>query len=117
MATVHYDPVMSDDERRERLYQGDLFVYGPSPASLKLVELARSMLTEAFAPYDPENAQFHLPVEEYAQLLAELKPRFIHHPENKKLLPEMLESLGCSPEDTFFDVPRLRTATSDDYLS
>jgi hypothetical protein len=117
MATVHYDPDMSDDERRERLYQGDLFVYSPSPASLKLVELARSMLTEAFAPHDPENAQFHLPVEKYAQLLAELKPRFIHHPENKKLLPEMLEAIGCSAEDTFFDVPRLRTATSDDYLS
>ena len=117
MTTVHYDPVMSDEERRERLYKGDLFVYSPSPASLRLVELARTMLGQAFAPHDVENAQFHLPVAKYADLLAELKPRFIHHPENKKLLPEILGSLGCEPEDTFFDVPRLRTATSDDYLS
>jgi len=117
MATVHYDAVMSDEQRRERLYAGDVFVYGPSPASLKLVDLARAMLTEAFAPYDPEHAQYHIEVEKYAALLGELKPRFIHHPECKKILPEMLGSLGCDPQETYFDVPRLRTATSDDYLS
>jgi hypothetical protein len=117
MTTVYYDPVMSDEQRRERLYQGDVFVYGPSRASLKLVELARTMLSEAFAPHDVEHAQYHLPVDKYAALLGELKPRFIHHPDAKKLLPEMLAAIGCDPEDTFFDVPRLRTATSDEYLS
>lgn len=117
MTTVHYDAAISDADRRARLYEGDIFVYSPSPASLKLVELARTMLSVAFAPFDPELAQYHVPVAKYAEVLADLKPRFIHHPECKKLLPEMLASLGCDSRDTFFDVPRLRTATSDDYLS
>ena len=117
MTTVHYDSVLSDEQRRERLYAGDLFVYGPSAASLKLVDLARSMLIEAFAPHDPEHAQYRVEVAKYAEVLGELKPRFIHHPECKKLLPAMLESIGCDPRETYFDVPRLRTATSDEYLS
>src|SRR5262245_57138545 len=117
MTTVHYDATMSDERRRECLYRGDVFVHGPTPASLKLVDLARAMLKEALAPHDPELAQYQIPVARYAELLSELKPRFIHHPECKKLVPDMLESLGCDRRDTFFDVPRLRTATSDNYLS
>jgi hypothetical protein len=117
MTAVHYDALIPDEQRRERLYAGDLFVYGPSQASLKLVALARQMLTQAFAPLDPRDAQHHFAVAKYAEILGELKPRFIHHPECKKLLPEMLKSLGCDAEETYFDVPRLRTATSHDYLS
>jgi ectoine hydroxylase-related dioxygenase (phytanoyl-CoA dioxygenase family) len=56
-------------------------------------------------------------VEEYARILGELKPRFIHHPECKRLLPKMLELLGCDQEKTYFDVPRMRTSTSDNYLT
>jgi hypothetical protein len=46
-----------------------------------------------------------------------LKPRFIHHPESKKLLQGMLRELGCDMEQTYFDVPRMRTSTSNDYLT
>jgi hypothetical protein len=117
MTTVHYDSAISDERRRELVYAGDLFLYSPSRASLALVDFARSLLSQAFGSRDPERAQYEMPVEDYAKLLAELKPRFIHHPECKRLLPEMLEALGCDPEKTYFDVPRLRSATSDDYLS
>lgn len=117
MTTVHYDSAIGDEQRRELIYAGDLFLYSPSRASLALVELARGMLAEAFGSRDPEQAQYEMPVEDYARLLAELKPRFIHHPDCKRLLPEILAALGCDPEKTYFDVPRLRSATSDDYLS
>jgi hypothetical protein len=117
MTTIHYDSAVSEAERRERLYAGDLFAYGPTPSSLELAELGREMVASAFAPFDPEHAQFHLPVERYAQILGELKPKFIHHPRCKQLLPAMLRELGCDLERTYFDVPRMRTATSGEYLS
>jgi len=117
MTTIHYDSTLSDDERRARLYAGDLFVYGPTDSSRKLVELAREMVAGAFGSLDPEHAQFHMPVERYAQILAQLKPAFIHHPRCKELLPALLQELGCDPQLTYFDVPRMRTATSDGYLS
>jgi hypothetical protein len=117
MTAIHYDSHLSDDARRERLYAGDLFVYNSVPSVRKLIELAKGMIHETFGGLDPELAQRSLPVAEYAAKLAALKPAFIHHPDCKRLLPEILSDLGCDPEQTYFDVPRMRTSTSDGYLT
>jgi hypothetical protein len=117
MTTVHYDASMSDDERRRRLFAGDIFVYSPTKVALELVAFARSMVKEAFGSADPEVAQYSMAVAQYAQLLGEFKPRFIHHPECKRLVPQLLGELGCDLEQTYFDVPRIRTSTSDKYLT
>lgn len=117
MNTLFFDSSASDDTRRAQLYDGHLFAYSPIPSSRALVEFARQLIAEAFGGLDPETAQYHLPVEQYAAILADLKPRFIHHPESKRLLPQILQELGCDLDATFFDVPRMRTATSDDYLT
>ena len=53
----------------------------------------------------------------YADLLGKLKPAFIHHPESKRHLQNVLDEFGCDLEKTYFDVPRMRTATSDGYLT
>ncbi|OLB13623.1 MAG: hypothetical protein AUH07_06060 [Gemmatimonadetes bacterium 13_2_20CM_70_9] len=117
MHSVFVDAAARDDMRREQLYRGQLFVYSPTPRSLELCEFARSLAQAAFAPLDPETAQHSMPVEEYAALLAELKPRFIHHPQCKEHIRGILRELGCDLSRTYFDVPRMRTATSDAYLT
>jgi hypothetical protein len=116
MTAVHYDSPLSDAERRARLYSGDLFVYGPTESSRKLVEFACEMAHEAFGLLDPRHAQHELPVERYAAILGVLKPAFIHHPRCKELLPAILRELGCDQQRTYFDVPRMRTATNGEYL-
>ncbi|MCK9877219.1 hypothetical protein MXD59_15790 [Frankia sp. Ag45/Mut15] len=117
MSTVLVESALSDDERRAQLYQGDLFVYASKPATREFVEFSRALIRDAFGELDPETAQHHMPVEDFAALLAELKPRFIHHPTCKELLPAILAEHGCDLTKTYFDVPRLRTSTSDDYLT
>lgn len=117
MNTVFFDSRMSDRDRRERLYNGQLFVFSPLPSAAALCELGRRLAEEAFAPLDPRDAQHSLPVETFAAILAELKPRFIHHPDAKTLIPRMLEELGCDLDKTYFDVPRMRTATHGGYLT
>jgi hypothetical protein len=42
---------------------------------------------------------------------APLKRRFIHHPETKDLLQNVLKAFGCDLEQTYLDVPRLRAVT------
>ena len=86
MHTIFFDADVSDQIRREQLYEGQLFVYSPSPSSLALVELARELIREAFGSLDPETAQYHMPAEQYAEVLSVLKPRFIHHPRSKTLI-------------------------------
>jgi hypothetical protein len=117
MANIHFDSTDSDDERRRRLYAGDLYMFSPVKPALELVALARELIERAFGARDPERAQYEMPVTEYAALLAELKPRFIHHPECKRLLPEILAALGCDQLNSYFDVPRMRSSTSDNFLT
>ena len=117
MTNVYLDSTDSDDERRQRLYAGDLYVYSPMKPALELVALAQELISRAFGTRDAETAQYDMPVTEYAALLAELKPRFIHHPDCKRLLPEILGTLGCEQTQTYFDVPRMRSSTSDNFLT
>jgi hypothetical protein len=117
MVTVYFDRRLSDDERRQALYTGDIFVYSPTPATQKLCTLARAMIEEAFAPNDPRRIDQFLGMEEAAAILAKLKPSFIHHPDCKRLLPEIIVELGGDPAKTYFDVPRMRSAYPTDYLT
>lgn len=115
--SIYFDSPMSDDARRAALYEGQLFVYSARCSIRHFVEFARHMVQRAFAPLDPETAQYELPVERFAQILGELKPAFIHHPESKRHIQTILADLGCDLESTYFDVPRLRTSTSDKFLT
>jgi hypothetical protein len=117
MTSVHYDPVLADDARRQSVYAGDIFVTSPSPSAIAFCEFARELVEEAFHGLDPEHAQHHMPVERYAEILSSLKPRFIHDPRSKEFIRGVLGELGCDLEQTYFDVPRLRTSTSDGYLT
>lgn len=117
MTVIHFDTWPDDDTRRERLYQGDIFVYEPTSETLEFKDFARSMIEDAFGTLEPETAQYELPVEEYASLLGELKPRFIHHPDSKAHIQKILSRFGCDTAMTFFEVPKLRSSTSDDYLT
>ena len=113
---IYVDSKMTDDARRQELYRGSLFVYAPSPSALELCQFARDMVEDAFRPLDPLTLQESMPVEKCVEVLAALKPQFIHHPKAKECIQGMLADLGCDLGKTYFDVPRMRTAFSGDYL-
>ena len=117
MPTVYTDCDLSEEVRRQRLYAGDIFVFTPRPATLALVEHARAMVREALPGLDPLRAQHAMPVEDYVAIMAPLKPAFIHHPRTKELIRDLIQELGCTLEQTYLDVPRLRMVTSDGYLT
>ncbi|MEO3853619.1 phytanoyl-CoA dioxygenase family protein [Acrocarpospora sp. B8E8] len=117
MTVTYSNPRFDDDERRSRLFDGQVLLYPARTESTALIEFAKGMITEAFGERDPELAQHELPVEEFAGILSSLKPSFIHHPRSKELLQAMLVAFGCDPETTYFDVPRMRSSTSNDYLT
>jgi len=114
---LFFDSNADDAGRRRELYAGAICLYSPSPASGEFCEFARRLIEAAFHPYDPLVVQQSLTVERCVELLARLKPEFIHHPRSKELLQKVLAERGCDLEKTYFDVPRLRTAFPADYLS
>jgi len=115
--TVYIDDSASDDLRRERLYQGQLFVFSPRPSSKALCDHAREMIEEAFGDVDPLRAQYAMPVEQYVEICAPLKPAFIHNDKTRELVRNVIADFGCDLEDVYQDVPRLRMVTSDGYLT
>jgi hypothetical protein len=117
MSTIYFDTHLGDEERRRRLYAGDVFVFSPRPSTKALTELARELIEEAFAPLEPQHAQDQLPVETFVEIVGPLKPRFIHHPKTKGLLLELLRDVGVDMDKTYFDVPRMRVSTSGGYLT
>ena len=116
MATIYIDSSMPEDERRRLLYAGDFFVLSPSRGSQDLCDLARELSEEAFSPHHPATAQDHMPPEQYAGILLEAKPTFIHHPKAKSAITDLLTEAGCDLDKTYFDVPRLRTMAHGEYM-
>jgi len=114
---IYFDSTMNDRERRRRLAAGDVFIFSPRPSTTKLTEHARQLIEDAFAPLEPQQAQHSLPLEKFIEIVGPLKPRFIHHPTTQKLVLELLADFGSELEQTYFDVPRMRVATSDNYLN
>jgi hypothetical protein len=117
MNSIYVDANLSDEARRQALYEGKIFVNSPTLATENFCRFASDLIREAFDPLDPERAQWQLPVEKFVDILKELKPRFIHHPQSKSYIQHILETSGCDMQKTYFDVPRLRTSTSNNYLT
>ena len=117
MTSLFLDPILDDDHWRARLFAGDIVAFSPRASSLALADLARKMLEEAFAPHDPREVHRHRTPEEVAAILGVYKPRFIHHPECKRLIAALMAELGVDTQQLYFDVPRLRSAYPSDFLS
>jgi hypothetical protein len=117
MTGVLFDPPRIDETWRSEIYDGGIIILSPSPEMLALVEHTRGMVEDAFAPLDPQRAHESLPVEKCVEILAKLKPGYIHHPRTKQLIQDVLGAFGCSPDKTYQDVPRLRCAFPSYYLT
>lgn len=117
MSATLIEPVISDDERRARLYAGDLMFYTPRASTQAFIQHAWQLICEAFDPIDPEKAQFDMPVEKFVEIIAPLKTRFTHHPKSKELLSALLADFGCDVDATYFDVPKLRIVSTGGYLT
>ncbi|NOY28841.1 MAG: hypothetical protein GXP28_01310 [Planctomycetes bacterium] len=116
MSTIYFDSQHSESLRRENIFRGDIYVFSARPSTRAFVDFSRNLAIEAFAPHDPCAAQHHMQAEEFAAILSQLKPRFMHDPKVKEQMRAIFEEFGEDPEQTFFDVPRMRTMTHGDYL-
>lgn len=114
---VSTETKFTDDERRRRLYAGEVFCIPPRAAVNALAQFAFDMTVQAFGGQDPLTAHDEMTVEDYVTILASLKPRFTHHFRSKQLLKDILVDLGADPAKTYFDLPKLRVVPPSDYLS
>lgn len=117
MPAVFVDPPFDDRARRESVFRGDFVLLSRREAARRVAAHAESLIREAFDPLDPETAQDDLPVERFVEIAAGLKSAFTNGTTTKRLIADLLVGLGADPDDTLFDVPRLRVAPYGGYLS
>lgn len=118
MLPVYFNRFISDYDRRSRIFSGAVFLYSAPAESTHVVEWIRECLADAFTGFG-EVRQVHqmMKVERFAKTVDALKRHFTNHPITKRLCQELLVGLGCNPECTYFDLPRLRVAPPGDYLT
>src|SRR5688572_50820 len=117
MPALFVEAIEPDERRRQQLYQGEVFFYEPRKSIKGLCDFAWELIQEAFSPFDPRDAQHHLPVVDFVKIISPLKTRFTNHPRSKELLRGVLEDFGCDPGQTYFEVPKLRIVSSHGYLT
>ena len=117
MVNIYFNHDIDCYQRRSLIFEGNLLQYVANSSTKQLADHAISMMVKELAPYEPEKAQFNLPVESFIERVGALKSGFTNGLTTKKLVRDILTSFGCDLEDTYFDVPRLRVVPHGDYLS
>src|SRR5262249_39300455 len=117
MITIYLNRELDEPSRRESVYAGDFHLITGHPASLAIVDWARTLIAETFDGSDPERAQFGLSVDEFVERVNPLKSRFTNDDRTKELTRDLVIAMGADPDETYFDLPRLRVIPSDEYLT
>jgi hypothetical protein len=108
----------SDDERRRRMFDGGLFLYTAPAQSTRIVEWARELIGEAFGDLgDVRRAHAQTEVKAFVSRAGPLKSKFTNNVKTMQLCQDLIKALGCDPDETYFDLPRLRVAPPGDYLT
>src|SRR6266403_450826 len=107
MPNVYFDLLnLTDEARRQRIFNGSIFLTSPLPSVASLCRLAQSSIEEAFSRPDPQAAQFNLSVEEFVGIIGPLKSGFTNDYRTKELLRGILSEFRCDLDRTYFDLPR-----------
>ena len=65
VTTVYLDSCARRPRPPRRLYAATSSFTAPRRRAIALADFAMELIAEAFAPYAPREAQFHMPVEEW----------------------------------------------------
>lgn len=108
---------LDDAARRAAAYDGAIFLFTSPPASLAIVEWIREIVGKAFELPDPTTAHRVYGVEEFVKRSGPAKSFFTNDQKTKDLCRSLILSMGCDPERTYFDLPRVRVVPPTAYLS
>lgn len=115
---IYVNRTLLDDERRTRIFEGGIFLYSAPPGSSKMVEWARELIDQAFGSTgDVRRAHDRLDVNQFVERAGPLKSAFTNSERTKRICQELIVSMGCDPDATYFDLPRLRVAPPGTYLT
>ncbi len=115
---VYFNRKLGDDDRRNRLFDGAIFIHSGVAAIERLSAWAEELIADAFKGVpDVRDAHRHLPLEDFIARASPLKSRFTNDARTRRLCQELIAGVGADPERTYFDLPRLRVIPPANFLN
>ena len=99
---------------RERLFRGEILAFRRMPAMTALVERARAMSCQAFAPHAPPDAQASLDRADFLARAGDLRRSFMRDEGVRAAYRAVIAALGLDPARTYADRLILRLQPSGD---
>jgi len=103
MNIIRSNTPVSDQDRAERNFQGDLFVYENIPAMHELIAYADELLREVLDGIEPAEAQHHFTPDEFLQRTTKAQTHFHKSQTPKDLFFKALEQCGVDLNSTYYD--------------
>ena len=100
----------------ERLYAGDIFILS-APTDHARSSAWRADAGRGFCAARSQTIHETQDAGRGRGDSRKLKPQFIHHPDCKRLIPQIMAEHGVDLDKLYFDVPRLRSAYPSHFLS
>lgn len=117
MKIVQLDHGISDKERADILFAGDLLVYRQRPSMIKLIEFTKEMLQQQFGQCDYTQIQNDLARQPYLEQMGEVQTRFRNSESARQLFFSALKECGVDLDKTYYDHFPLRVVPfSDQHL-
>ena len=113
MKISRLDHALTDWQRSERLFSGELLIYRQRPAMHQLIALADQMLREALNGLEPSRAQARLSREQFLQLTGQVQAGFRRSEDARALFFEVLRQCGVDTAETGYDHFPLRVVPFD----
>jgi hypothetical protein len=118
MEVIHASSVtnMADEERRARIFDGDLIASGQRDTGRALCQLTRNVLEQKLGS-EPPLAQQRMSEIEFAGLFTSAHAMLTKRGVGLELVRRLVADLGCDPHSTYVGPPRLVAMTGDGFLA
>lgn len=103
MQIISLDKPISDKERAELLFQGEVLIYRNIDAMWQLIEYSDKLLRETLGGLDPVSAQQHLKSEAFLELTEKAQELFHSDPRAKAIFFDALAQCGLNLDNTYYD--------------
>ncbi len=103
MDIVYVDHALSDKERADILFSGNIIIYKNVPAMSQVIAYADKLLGEKLRGIPPEDVQHHLSPEEFLHLTGEAQTIFRKDESVRGLFFDALRQCGVCLNSTFYD--------------
>ncbi len=103
MDIVYIDRALSDKERADILFSGNIIIYQNVSAMAKVIAYADKLLKDKLKGIVPEDVQHYLPPEEFLTLTGEAQTIFRKDESVRRLFFDVLSECGVHLDSTFYD--------------